>query len=663
MLTFWFALCFPGYALVRRVFPEKLAYGTLTVITFSYLCTFCLLSPLAILGFWLRLPLWTFSGGIVVAVLVAGWDLARTKAIPPRMLSDVPPGRPHVLKKRESRGEFIVSAICATAIAFDLALSAVYGGYLDGDSAFHIARIRMLLDHGLNNWDPYLYPHQFSGAYHTNIYHAFIASASQISGQSFILCWSTSLAWAKLVIAASHYYLARRVFDSSAAGWLAALASILWPYNALPIEGALRWIYLLLPHNLAPLWLLPLVIASAMDLWKKPSRAAILLAMLALVLCEVHMLYGAFLCCLLAPMVVARIGCQVFQDRGLNLVSLSLIGAMLIPVPFLWISRMGGAFGSPKLEETAFTNQHAIGKLEQSDSPEKPAWPVLRISDVLDLPFKEIARKAAEKKESGRKLLMVELDDGRMASDIRPWWQLGSQRFFLLISMLLALILRGNRNLSLIFLVSATAIIVYHPTIFTWFIAVAKVAPWAIARLDAVFAIAGYVLIPNTVTLLLGRFVDLRTVHLVALGLMLTWGLEPRESHQFEWRMIRRRTKVASLEMQRRVLQQHIPVGEVVFTDAVEAKRLTQLHNVYVLAANRMSPGLVGVQQRRLDSAVLWAGDRHPWNERERLLRDYGIRFAFSRSPAVERSLRRVFKNRLDILGLGNGVLIAKIRY
>ena len=207
------------------------------------------------------------------------------------------------------------------------------------------------------------------------------------------------------------------------------------------------------------------------------------------------------------------------------------------------------------------------------------------------------------------------------------------------------------------------AAILYHPTVLTLFISKAGIAPWAVARMEAMFIIAGYALIPNAAIGLLSKAFNSQIVFLTALGLMIVWGLQPRESHHFEWYMIKRRTKVASLEEQRALLQRYIPKGAIVLADAVEAKRLVQLHDVYVIAANRMSPGLIGAQQRKADVGFLWNRHHRSWREQEQLLHYYGVTHAFTRSLGVERVLRRTYGDQLDILyGGQDGLLIAEFQ-
>lgn len=663
-LLFWGALFLPGYVIVRRTFFSRALCGCLTIITFSYLGTFVALSPLLVTCYWLRLPLWGFSAGVLVFVLVAACEIVwRNRASLRRFnLSTRRSRRTH--RNPIGASQFL-AFFGAAVLVFDLFQASIYGGYLDGDAAFHVARIRMLLDHGFNNWDPYVYPYQFSGAYHTNIYHALLATCSQILGQSYILCWSTALVWAKLVIAASHYYLARKIFQHSAAGWISVLAFTLWPFNALPVDGALRWTYLLLPHNLAPLWLFPLMIGGLMSAWRQQYwHATLLLGAVGLILCEVHMLYGAFFSCLLAPLVFWQCASQTIQKRRLAWKPLALVATLMISVPFLLISRNGNEFAAAKE-----TNQLASRMQSGSTLPSKILYSAhmrkhVKWRDAMTLPVKEIVRKAASKVTSGRKLLMVDLDDGRRAIDLRPWWTMGSQRSILLVVILLVVCLRLRRAYPLLYFAGSAAMILYHPSVFTLFIDVAHVAPWAIARIEALLVIAAYILVPNVAALIVAKVFCVDLVRITAMGLMIAWGLQPRDAGNFEWGMIKRRTKVAGLEAQRGLIRRHIPKGEVVLADAVEAKRLIQLYDVHVIAANRMSPDLVGSTQRKAVVALLFARIGPSWNERKHILHAYRVSYVYSRSPAVMQSLGRLYHGHLDVLcAREDGFLVAKIRY
>ncbi len=77
-LVFWLALFFPGYAVVRRWYRDESESGLLGVVALSYLLTLGLLSPVSILCYVLRAPVWVFAAYIVVIVVAALADLTRT---------------------------------------------------------------------------------------------------------------------------------------------------------------------------------------------------------------------------------------------------------------------------------------------------------------------------------------------------------------------------------------------------------------------------------------------------------------------------------------------------------------------------------------------------------------------------------------------------------
>ncbi|MCB9707196.1 MAG: hypothetical protein H6714_00195 [Myxococcales bacterium] len=632
----WGILILPGLAVARRLFPDDLRNGSLGTVSISYLCSFALLSPLVIPCYWLELPLWTFTSVIVVVVGVGAYDAIRELGT-----------------YKPSISISVVSVLGSLVLIADLTLSAIYGGYMDGDAAFHTSRIRMLTDHGFNNWDPYLYPHQFSSVYHTSIYHALIACISHFTKQSYLLSWSVTLLWAKLVSAASVFYVAIKIFRDRNAGWIALIAISLWSYNALPIHNPLRWHYLALPHNLVPLWMFPLFVGGIMDLWEGRSKNAWLkLATVLLVTAETHMLYSLFLCVFLGIFLCLWTIRTTITERRVRWKVIATCLILLTPLPF-WILERYGA---------RIVNHHGTeespARVAHLDQPSPTSTNDLRL---FDIPIKEIVHKSKDTKSSNRKLTFLRLSDGRKVVDPLPWTKPSDYHFWLAISFLLALSFRKKEVVWLACCVGIAMILLYHPSIFSILLSKLRMRDWAIGRIEAIFAIAGYVMIPNMAVASLGLIFSKPLGQLVIAMLMLNWGLRPRAEQQFEWPIVKRRPNAFTLASERVVLQRSIPVGSTVLADLVEAKRLVQLHNCYVIAANRMSPKLRGVTQRQNDVRYL-LNSRHPWKTKHAILEKHRIRFLYTRTERTRVVALKSLKNHLDVRYEGsNGKLIASI--
>jgi hypothetical protein len=166
--------------------------------------------------------------------------------------------------------------------------------------------------------------------------------------------------------------------------------------------------------------------------------------------------------------------------------------------------------------------------------------------------------------------------------------------------------------------------------------------PWAVGRLDVIFVSAGYVVIPNAVVNFISKFVQRGIVYLVVMAFMLFWGIEPRAADHFDWHTVRRRTKVKHLLHEQNVIRKFLPAGEVVLADAVEGKRLVQLHNSYVIVVNRLSPNLVGISQRTYHLQKILKKFTLK-SDRLKVLNRYRVRYVYARSQSVRDKLGQRF--------------------
>ena len=138
-VLFWLALFFPGYAVMYRVFRDELDSGIVGTIAISYLLTLGLLSPVSIICYVVRTPVWVLSAVTVVVVVAALVDLWRSKA--------------WGCLGRMVRGPALIGL---AVIALDMVAGLLVGGHLGGDAQVHLARIRFLVDRGISNEDPFV---------------------------------------------------------------------------------------------------------------------------------------------------------------------------------------------------------------------------------------------------------------------------------------------------------------------------------------------------------------------------------------------------------------------------------------------------------------------------------------------------------------------------
>jgi hypothetical protein len=277
LLLFWLALALPGFALLWQLDREALRGGFLFGLGRAYLASFMLLTPSCVLGYTLELPLATLSGSYVLSVLLACaaliWDRSWLHAL----------RRPSAL-----------AAIGGIWLCCDMWLGLRAGTHVEGDAGYHIARIRMLLDSGLCNWDPLVAQPRLDTIYHTNLYHALIASSAQLTGQDAGAAWLGTWPFAKLLTAAGAYQLARVAIGERWHGWLAAITTsvFLSSYAVLPF-----------PNTLAPAAILPMALAAGVSALCTPRslRPACWIAVGSVTLAEMHALNALFLGLVLVP--------------------------------------------------------------------------------------------------------------------------------------------------------------------------------------------------------------------------------------------------------------------------------------------------------------------------------------------------------------------------
>lgn len=315
---FWLLLLAPGAALYLRIRPAEERASGFETIAAGYLLSFLVLVPLCVLGFALVLPVWTFGAGVVLAIGAGLAALYRMQRAGELRFAFDPAHVPALL-----------------VIAFLMIHANALGGHVVNDADFHLARIRLLYDHGLTNADP-ITQTGFSHPYHTNIVHALIAAGSKLTFLDPIVFWQATLPWAKLLTASAVATLCARLGGSTLALWTVALYQL---------GFALRLDWVLYPNQLGPLWLVPLGLTGCIGLFatERTRYPALLIGGSALLLGFVHGLYAGFLAVLGALVVLVLAAHRVIVRRGQvgGALRLGLLAGVLLalPAPALYVAK------------------------------------------------------------------------------------------------------------------------------------------------------------------------------------------------------------------------------------------------------------------------------------------------------------------------------------
>lgn len=547
-LVFWLALFFPGYAVVRRWFDDESESGLLGVVALSYLLTLGLLSPVSILCYVLRAPVWVFAAYIVVIVVAALADLTRTGSW--RELAGLG-------KQAIGLGLLIV--------ALDIVSGAMVGGYSIGDAQVHLARIRFLTDHGFSNLDPFVSAPYFYPIYHTNLLHALHAGCVKLTGVDRFGVWFVSLAWAKVLVNSAAYYLAWCIFKSRLAGWAAALFSIvLWS----PVP------YTLYPNKIAPLFVVAMMFAFVVRILAEDCtwRRCTLLAIGALLLGQIHALYGAFAGLALGPplcVCAVRALAKKRPDRNWLMVA---VVALTLAGPFLFVS-------------AKYTRPREV----QLDASGRPV-----------IEFEETRRFH----HFDNNWIMYRFDRA-----LGNYWWLGLGWGG--VAVVIAVQGKSRRGaLAALGILGTVSVFLYVPPLCTLLLRLTE-REWILARFGFVLPLGFTVFAAGSLAVVIEQYVRLAALrHLLLLpiaALALLYGFRPEP---FSWSSHIKKLTLPAQQRQlplRRVRQtgafarEHIEPGATVLTSPEEALSLVMLVDCYVVAARSSSNGVLDLPQRRAD--------------------------------------------------------------
>ncbi|MCA9255358.1 MAG: hypothetical protein KDA33_06955, partial [Phycisphaerales bacterium] len=343
-------------------------------------------------------------------------------------------------------------------ILIDVVMSARVGAYLLDDALVHFARIRNILNHGLNNTDPFVRPDYFFPMYHTNILYALIATISKLTGADPIDVWANSLAWVKLLVASGAYYLAYTISGRRWPAWAAAVFVI-------GVEGPVR--FLIYPNKLAPFWLMPILFAFAAQAIARPADWRVFLKLLvgSLVIGQFHGMYAVFTAMIVGPVLLANALFRAIRpDKGRLWPALCCLtlGAGLV---FAWISN------------ARFTSTQSVA----TDSSIKAA------------PQKTAAELAKDEKR------IRKLDDGRV---VRIWGygyfaHRGLRPKLLFLALGLFLVTERRRfAIAPAGVIAVAAAWLFVPTLCTLFMESVR-RPFILMRFETVFRISFYAIVPT----------------------------------------------------------------------------------------------------------------------------------------------------------------------
>ncbi|MFI5308206.1 MAG: hypothetical protein ACHQ53_12675 [Polyangiales bacterium] len=607
--AFWLLLALPGYALVRRLWPAALGGGPLSALALGYLFSFALLTPVAVVGYAFRLPILVLSCALVVGVAAACRSLFRDR-------------KAFVLRRPS-----FIGAVSIVIIVADAVLGLRSGSNFGGDGRHHAARTRMLLVHGFNSLDPLVSGGRYDDVYHSNLYHALLASSAQLIHVQAPAAWAFSLFFAKLACCAAVYHCAWSIL---AERWVAWCASALFALYMAPLSTDsypnTLGVYFFLLLGVA---LLVQVVRAELDAWPLWGLAA-----LALVLPQFHALYYVFACLLFAPvLLLARLA------KGVG-------GIVRASSRQLAIALLVLALGSPWLGATFWYRAHQPRARPSAAAPGLVHAPLP--SDTRSLPAYARARARQDRG-------FVQLGGGWTMLD--PGSALDPQGAEMQLLGILALGLlfsRRRRELAVVAAVALlTALLLYAPPLCTALIKVAG-APWIVRRLSAMSSALHIGLAPAMLFSLAAQIWPKPWLHAGCFGLSLAYAytfgvdsgawtratyLERGVSGKWQYNGLRGHAR------RRALFTRAVPFGAPIAVAPQRSGELVVDCDCYPLALglDQSTHGVSDMEQRRADTDWLLGGGGH-LRDRVALLRHYGVRVLYVRGDREHRGVKRAYR-------------------
>jgi hypothetical protein len=633
MIAFWILLWLPGFRFARRsgwlegelAWPSYVALGSLG--------SFALLAPVITLGYLLRLPLWVLSVALCVSVAAAVADTLRE------------------LRGRSWRRPALepVAVIGTLVLLADAWLGVCRGGHLGGDAMFHIARVRMLLDHGFNNWDPYIAGNFFSRVYHGSVYHALLAAFAQLGRTSAHAAWIFALPWAKWAIAGGTFHACYVVLGQRTLAWLAALSVSV---------GLAPVAYLVYPNKLAPLWLLPLALAAVVQLFQGVQvRASLgMLACASVTLALVHPLYAAFALLGFAPVFALQLAVRLVSKRETRsalsqpssqtrkqalLVPALALAALLACAPWLLATRFAPVASGPV-----------------------PRSPTLSVT--LPAAEGDASHDASDPRYSEQRGV-VHRPDGTIVLHPRALWSFPSGLLITLAVIALGFRTERRRSLEAVFwiLLGVTSML-YVPWFCTWLTKLLGGSDWVITRFKSLRTVCSAAVFPWVLVVIVANLLRprlpawwLRARGMAGLACavaVVVWSWQTgidtagadRDEYLAGWRgpqgVLARLTEI---EADRAFFAANLKRGQTVAVTLRDGPKLAASYDLWLVASppSTGSPGIPQLPRRRSDLAALLSPEL-PQADRAALLAHYRVRYLYVKR-SVEKALRAALRGKV----------------
>lgn len=573
-ILFWLLLPLPGYALARRVSSDEFESGLLGSLGISYLYTFTLLSPVAIACYVLRLPVGVLSAYFVMLFVAAAIDLSRNRGW----------GAMGRLWMAGLGVELLI-------VLLDLVMGARVGTFLAGDAFVHLARIRSLLENGMNNDDPFVAARHFFPVYHTNLLHAMYAMATQLTRCDLLNVWFDSLPMGKLLIASGTYYFAWQVFQRRWVAWIAVMFVV-------GVRGPFQ--YVIYPNQLSPYFLTPMVLGILVSAVRGPCtwRHAAMLAAASLIIGQFHGLYVLFCLIGAGPVLGAVALYNLVRRPRAAMPMLACAVAMWVGFPFLLVSR----WQTPVINRAPVTETAPIG-----DS-----------GYFVRVGANDVVRDSTD---------LVRTLGGGVGNTIA--WFVG-----------IGCALAGRRRRETGFLLGIVAVsltIFFVPTICSFFMRRLG-EEWVLQRFDYLIGVCQIALVPGAIAAMvervpmqaIGRSIVSVVVLFLAAGSAghqkpddwTTWLGTARLPHE------QRTGYLGNINKIRNFVMAHVPPGETVLADSVTGIGFVAITGNKLVIADRACNGVSDQYERRDDLAVM-LDPRVSWERKLPLLRKYQTRYFF----------------------------------
>ena len=615
----WLFTALPGFALLRRARRAWLDHGVFASVSASYVASFVLITPVAVAGYAFGWPVLVLAYAMLGLFALAAVDLAWHW----RELSSLP--SPNLL-----------GALVFMLVFVDYGAALNVGTHEVGDAHFHMAKVRLLMEAGLVDWDPYSPARQLDPVYFGNLYHALIGAWAKLSGLEAFDAWSRMLPWAKLVVAGSAEAFAFALFRSRPVALGAAAASVLawFPLTMMPY-----------PNQLAGLWLLPLALGSGIELLcgDRPWRAAFGVAGTAVALVQVHGLYFMFECIALGPVLLGALLWALARRhtrRSWRSLAPALgLLALCAGLPWFVTSALERGLDGylAKLPDLLPT---VVASAAQPD-PKPGTAPEALPPDA----------RALDWRYRGFRLLPRErlvFEFGEVNAN--------NLRIQLLAGLLLAMVLARQRPRALVMLaMMVTVLLLLHvPALCTLAVRAAGSA-WIVRRMDVLVAFAGQVIVPGALGLLLLQLRWLKGLTpLLAAGLALFYAYEfgVNAGPWSRERYVRNVARPENVQLDRRrqtrrslLLRERVPPGSVVATGLQTSVELPQHCNCYALGlpAHEGLHGMGDMRKRRRATNAIFDPDVSTVS-RAALLRRYGVKYVYVQATGSTKAMRRLFQ-------------------